>query len=54
LGGFKPISVAKVWNLDTAVAYNGSLTAICGGTKEIGQSDPAHIVYKEENGRNGV
>jgi len=48
----KPMHAANVWNLDTAAAYKGSLTAMCVETKEIWQSDPVHTFYTEENGRN--
>jgi serine/threonine protein phosphatase 1 len=49
---FKPMNAANVWNLDTAAAYKGSLTAMCVETKEVWQSDPVHTFYSEENGRN--
>jgi serine/threonine protein phosphatase 1 len=46
------MNAANVWNLDTAAAYKGSLTAMCVETKEIWQSDPVYTFYTEENGRN--
>lgn len=47
-----PVNAANVWNIDTAAAYLGPLTALCVETKEIWQSDPVHAFYPEENGRN--
>lgn len=52
LGKLEPINAANVWNVDTAAAYKGPLTAICVETKEIWQSDPVHTFYPNENGRN--
>lgn len=52
LDSHAPINAACVWNIDTAAAYKGPLTAICVETKEIWQSDPVHELYPGENGRN--
>ena len=52
LGHYEPINAANVWNMDTAAAYKGPLTAMCVETKEIWQSDPVHTFYPKENGRN--
>jgi len=52
LGKLEPINAANVWNIDTAAAYKGPLTALCVETKEIWQSDPVHTLYPNENGRN--
>lgn len=51
-GQHKPMNAANVWNLDTAAAYKGPLTAMCVETKEVWQSDPVHELYPHENGRN--
>lgn len=52
LGKYVPINAANVWNIDTAAAYKGPLTAICVETKEIWQSDLVYTFYPNENGRN--
>ena len=52
LGSHQPINAACVWNIDTAAAYKGPLTAICVETKEVWQSEPVHTFYPDENGRN--
>jgi serine/threonine protein phosphatase 1 len=49
---YEPMNAANVWNLDTAAAYKGPLTAMCVETKENWQSDPVYTFYPEENGRN--
>ncbi|GAK92675.1 serine/threonine protein phosphatase [Nonlabens ulvanivorans] len=52
LGKLEPINAVNVWNIDTAAAYKGPLTAICVQNKEVWQSDPVHTFYPGENGRN--
>ncbi|WP_124978953.1 metallophosphoesterase [Nonlabens xiamenensis] len=52
LGTHQPVQAANVWNVDTAAAYKGPLTALCVQTKEIWQSDPVHQLYPGEQGRN--
>ncbi|MGB5983573.1 MAG: metallophosphoesterase family protein [Nonlabens sp.] len=52
LGKHVPVNAANVWNIDTAAAYKGPLTAICVEDKTIWQSDPVHTFYPDENGRN--
>lgn len=52
LGKHVPVNAANVWNIDTAAAYKGPLTAICVENKKIWQSDPVHTFYPDENGRN--
>ncbi len=47
-----PINAACVWNVDTGAAFKGSLTAIDINTKEIFQSEPVHLLYPNERGRN--
>ncbi len=49
---YTPMNAANVWNMDTAAAYKGPLTAMCVETKKIWQSDPVHTFYPSENGRN--
>ena len=52
LGKHVPINAANVWNVDTAAAYKGPLTALCVEDKTIWQSDPVHTFYPDEKGRN--
>jgi len=52
LGVLEPLNKVNVWNLDTAAAYYGPLSALCVESKEVWQSDPVHTFYKGEPGRN--
>lgn len=52
LGILEPLRKVNVWNLDTAAAYMGPLSALCVETKEVWQSDPVHTFYPDEPGRN--
>jgi serine/threonine protein phosphatase 1 len=52
LGKHVPVNAVNIWNIDTAAAYKGPLTAICVEDKTIWQSDPVHTLYPDENGRN--
>ncbi len=52
LGKHVPVNAANVYNVDTAAAYKGPLTAICVEDKTIWQSDPVHTLYPDEKGRN--
>jgi serine/threonine protein phosphatase 1 len=52
LGVLEPLNKVNVWNLDTAAAYLGPLSAMCLETKEVWQSDPVHTFYPNEPGRN--
>lgn len=52
MGTTKPMHLANVWNLDTGAAYTGPLTIMDADTKEIWQSDPLHLLYPDEPGRN--
>lgn len=52
LGKHVPVNAANVWNIDTAAAYKGPLTALCVEDKTIWQSDPVHRFYPDEKGRN--
>lgn len=47
-----PKNSANVWNMDTGAAFKGPLTVMDVGTKEFWQSDPVHVFYPDENGRN--
>ncbi len=47
-----PTQATCVWNIDTAAAFKGPLTAMDINTKEFWQSDPVHLLYPDENGRN--
>ncbi|GAA4279443.1 metallophosphoesterase [Aquimarina mytili] len=47
-----PVQATCVWNIDTGAAFKGPLTAIDIDTKEYWQSDPVHLLYPNENGRN--
>lgn len=52
IGETTPINKANIWNVDTGAAFKGPLTVIDADTKEYWQSDPVHILYPNENGRN--
>ncbi len=51
-GVAEPKRSANVWNLDTGAAFKGPLTLMDIDTKEFWQSDPVHLLYPAENGRN--
>ncbi len=51
-GVVSPQNAANVWNLDTGAAFMGALTIMDVETKEFWQSDPVHILYPKEKGRN--
>ncbi len=52
IGEDKPVNKANVWNVDTGAAFKGKISALEVASKEIWQSDPVHILYPNENGRN--
>lgn len=52
IGESEVVNCANVWNIDTAAAYKGPLTAIDVATKTIYQSDPVWQLYPDESGRN--
>jgi serine/threonine protein phosphatase 1 len=52
IGSSIPTNFANVWNIDTGVAFKGSLSVIDVDSKEIWQSDPVWEFYPEEMGRN--
>ncbi|KQC30779.1 metallophosphoesterase [Flagellimonas eckloniae] len=47
-----PEKGANVWNVDTGAAFKGALTIMDVETKEFWQSDPVHLLYPGEKGRN--
>jgi len=47
-----PKGAANVWNIDTGAAFMGSLSILDVATKEFWQSDPVHMLYLNEQGRN--
>ena len=48
----KPLNRANVWNLDTGAAFKGSLSMMDIDSKQVWQSDPVHLFYPGERGRN--
>ncbi len=52
IGEIKPFRAANVWNLDTGAAFKGPLSLIDVETKQVWQSDPVHLLYPGESGRN--
>lgn len=47
-----PKGAGNVWNIDTGAAFKGSLSILDVATKEFWQSDPVHMLYPNEQGRN--
>jgi len=52
IGETTPQNAVNVWNIDTGAAFKGPLTALDVDTKEFWQSDPVHMFYPNEQGRN--
>lgn len=52
MGKTTPQRAANVWNIDTGAAFKGPLSIIDVDTKEVWQSDPVHLFYPNERGRN--
>ncbi len=52
IGKTKPFNAANVWNIDTGAAFKGPLSLVDVDTKELWQSDPVHLLYPNEIGRN--
>ena len=52
IGKSKPHRAANVWNMDTGAAFKGSLSIIDVDSKQVWQSDPVHLFYPNEKGRN--
>ncbi|MFS4415592.1 metallophosphoesterase [Maribacter sp. 2307ULW6-5] len=53
MGHTTPQRAVNVWNVDTGAAFKGPLTAMDINTKTYWQSDPVHLLYPGETGRNG-
>lgn len=51
-GHAEPQNGANVWNVDTGAAFKGPLTIMDVNTKQFWQSDPVHLLYAGEKGRN--
>lgn len=51
-GSTLPLQKANVWNLDTGAAFKGPLSAMDIESNQIWQSDPVHLLYPGEAGRN--
>lgn len=52
VGFNKPANFANVWNIDTGAAFKGKLSMLDIDSKEIWQSEPVHLFYPDEKGRN--
>lgn len=52
IGKNQPVNFQNVWNIDTGAAFKGPLSMLDIDTKEVWQSDPVHLLYPDENGRN--
>lgn len=52
IGTTIPVNKACIWNVDTGAAFFGPLTIMDIETKEFWQSNPLHLLYADENGRN--
>lgn len=52
IGRTKPVKAMNVWNVDTGAAFKGSISIMDIHSKEVFQSDPVHLLYPSENGRN--
>jgi serine/threonine protein phosphatase 1 len=49
---FIPMNGAKLWNVDTGAAFNGSLTIMDVDSKKYWQSERLPLLYSGEKGRN--
>jgi len=52
LGYQTPYQAANVWNVDTGAAFKGPLSVLEVGSKRVWQSQPVHLHYPGEQGRN--
>ncbi|CAM3336031.1 metallophosphoesterase family protein [Aequorivita lipolytica] len=52
VGFEKPANFANVWNVDTGAAFKGKISMLAVDSKEIWQSEPVHLLYPNEKGRN--
>ncbi len=48
----KPVNAMNVWNVDTGAAFKGRLSMMDVDSKEVFQSEPVHLLYAGEKGRN--
>ncbi len=48
----EPMQGCNVWNMDTGAAFYGKLSMMDTDSKKIWQSEPLHILYPGETGRN--
>ena len=52
VGLAKPANFANVWNVDTGAAFKGKVSMLDIDSKEVWQSEPVHLLYPDEKGRN--
>jgi len=52
IGKTIPQRAANVWNMDTGAAFKGPLSIMDVNSKQVWQSDPVHLFYPDESGRN--
>lgn len=52
VGFDKPANFANVWNVDTGAAFKGKISMLDIDSKNLWQSDPVHLFYPDEKGRN--
>ncbi|MGB5189573.1 metallophosphoesterase family protein [Robiginitalea sp.] len=52
IGITTPLRAGNVWNIDTGAAHMGPLSALEVQTKKFWQSQPVHLFYPGETGRN--
>ncbi|MEA1785703.1 metallophosphoesterase [Arenibacter sp. GZD96] len=52
IGRSVPHQSAQIWNIDTGAAFKGPLSMLDIHSKQLWQSDPVHLLYPNENGRN--
>ena len=52
IGQTVPVKKACIWNIDTGAAFKGPLTIMDVDSKEFWQSEPLHVLYFNEKGRN--
>lgn len=52
IGKTQPLQAANVWNIDTGAAFQGPLSVLDVASGQVWQSDPVHLHYPGEQGRN--
>lgn len=52
IGVTKPLKRANIWNIDTAAAFKGPLSAMEINTYKVWQTPPVYSFYPKEKGRN--